>query len=175
MYGAGRGDPDVTAACVAIAAAAGDAAVFDEFVARAEAAPTPQEQLRYLYALGTFPSEALVLRAVELALSDEVRAQNGPFLIQRALRNRSHAPAAWVAVRDRWDEVRARFSASLVPRLLEGVTWLVDDASVADVPRFLAAHPVPEGARVIAQHLERQRIHRAMVEREWAGLTAALM
>jgi hypothetical protein len=80
-----------------------------------------------------------------------------------------------VAVRDRWDDVRGRFSASLVPRLLEGVTWLVDDASMADVPRFLSAHPIPEGARVIAQHLERQRIHRAMVDRERARLTAALL
>ena len=59
-----------------------------------------------------------------------------------------------------------RFSGSLLPRLLEGVTWLVDDASIADVPKFLAEHPIPEGARVIAQHLERQRVHRALVDRE---------
>jgi hypothetical protein len=167
-------DPDVAAASVAIVASAGDGAAFDDFIARADSASTPQEQLRFLYALGGFPTEALVLRAVDLALSDGVRPQNGPFLVQRALRNREHGPAAWVAVRDRWDDVRGRFSASLVPRLLEGVTWLVDDASMADVPRFLSAHPIPEGARVIAQHLERQRIHRAMVDRERARLTAAL-
>jgi hypothetical protein len=62
--------------------------------------------------------------------------------------------------------VRARFPGSLLPRLLEGVTWLVDDASMTDVPAFIAAHPIPEGTRVIAQHLERQRVHRAVVERE---------
>jgi puromycin-sensitive aminopeptidase len=174
-YRAAGVDPDVAAASVNIVAGAGDTATFDEFIARADSAATPQEQLRYLYALGSFPTEALVLRAVDLALSDAVRPQNGPFLVQRALRNRQHGPAAWVAVRNRWDEMRDRFSASLVPRLLEGVTWLVDDASVADVPRFLEAHPIAEGARVIAQHLERQRIHRAVVDRERSGLTAALL
>ena len=140
-----------------------------------KAAATPQEQLRFLYALGTFPTEELVLGAVDLALSDAVRPQNGPFLVQRALRNRPHGAAAWVRVRDRWTEVRARFSSSLVSRLLEGVTWLVDDASLADVPRFLDANPVPEGARVIAQHLERQRVHRALVDRERDRLSAVLL
>ncbi len=81
----------------------------------------------------------------------------------------------WAFVRDHWDEIRARFSGSLIPRILDGVTWLVDDASVVDVPRFVADHPIPEGTRVIAQHLERQRVHRALVERERARLSAALL
>jgi len=175
LYAAAGVDPDVGAACVAIVASAGDGATFDDYVARAANATTPQEQLRFLYALGTLPTEELVLRAVDFALSDAVRPQNGPFLVQRALRNRRHGPAAWVAVRDRWPEVRARFSTSLVSRLLEGVTWLVDDASLADVPRFIDANPVPEGARVIAQHLERQRVHRAVVDRDRDRLSAALL
>ncbi len=165
----------MAAACVGIVASAGNADTFDEFVARARTAPTPQAQLRYLYALGTLPTEDLVLRAARHAMSKAVRPQNGPFLIQRALRSREHGPAVWAFVRDHWDEIRGRFSASLMPRLLEGISWLVDDASLVDVPRFLAEHPVPEGARVIAQHLERQRVHRAVVDRERDRLSAALV
>ena len=168
-------DPDIASACVAIVASAGDDETFDDFVRRAAAARTPQAQLRYLYALGTFPTADLALRAARYAMSDDVRPQNGPFVIQRALRNREHGPLVWAFVRDHWDEVRARFSGSLIPRLLDGVTWLVDDASIIDVPRFLADHPVPEGARVIAQHLERQRVHRALVDRERGRLSAALL
>ncbi len=174
-YASGDSDPDVTAASIAIVASTGDADTFTEYVDRAQAAVTPQEQLRYLYALGTFPTEELVLRAVAHAISDAVRAQNGPFVVQRALRNREHGPAVWAYVRDHWTDVRARFSGSLLPRLLEGVSWLVDDSSIADVPKFLAANPVPEGARVIAQHLERQRVHRALVDRERTRLSAALL
>jgi puromycin-sensitive aminopeptidase len=169
------GDPDVMSAAVAIVASVGASDTFDEFVQRSSDATTPQEQLRYLYALGGFPTEELVLRAAQYAMSDAVRPQNGPFLIQRALRSREHGPAVWAFVRDHWDEVRTRFSGSLVPRIIDGVTWLVDDASLTDVPRFLADHPVPEGARVIAQHLERQRVHRATVDRERERLSAALL
>ena len=108
-------------------------------------------------------------------MSDQVRPQNGPFVIQPALRNREHGPLVWAFVRDHWDEVRARFSGSLIPRIVDGVTWLVDDSSIVDVPRFLAEHPVPEGARVIAQHLERQHVHRSLVDRERASLSAQLV
>ncbi len=167
-------DPDVAVAAVAIVASVGNEDDFDDYRRRSDAATSPQEQLRYLHALGDFPSEELVLRACDLALSDAVRPQNGPFVLQRALRNREHAPAAWRFVRDHWDAVRDRFSPSLVARIIEGTTWLVDDASYADVPAFLATHPVPEATRTIAQHMDRLHVHRATVERERERFAEAL-
>jgi puromycin-sensitive aminopeptidase len=167
-------DPDAAAAAVAVVAHHGDPDRFEEFLRRFRDAPTPQEQLRYLFALAQFPDETLVLRAVELALGDEVRAQNAPFLLQRALRHRAHGRRAWETVRDRWERVESKIARTLLPRMLEGITWLVDDESVEDVPAFLAAHPIPEGARVIAQHLERQRVHRRLVERDAGRFAAAL-
>ncbi|GIU88737.1 MAG: aminopeptidase [Acidimicrobiia bacterium] len=170
----GGADPDVVAAAVAVAAHHGDAGRFERFLDRFRTAPTPQEQLRYLFALAQFPDESLVLRAVELALGDEVRAQNAPFLVQRALRHADHGRRAWETVVAHWPRVEAKVARTLLPRMFEGVTWLVDDASVADVPAFVAAHPVPEGERVIAQHLERQRVHRALVGREAGRFAAAV-
>ncbi|MDQ1461970.1 MAG: puromycin-sensitive aminopeptidase, partial [Actinomycetota bacterium] len=119
--------------------------------------------------------EALVLRAVELALSDAIRAQNGPFVVQRALRNRDHGPAAWAFVRDHWDRVQARFSPSLIPRVIEGTTWLVEDRVADDVTNFVNTHPVAAGGRTIAQHMERLQVHRATVARERDRFTAALV
>jgi len=172
---AGTRDPDVEAAAVAVVASAGTRDDFDRFLARSAAASSPQAQLRYLYALGEFPSEEMVLQACELAISDEVRAQNGPFLLQRALRNREHGAAAWAFVRDHWDTVRTRFSPGLLPRVIEGTTWLVEDAVAGDVLTFVDAHPVAAGARTIAQHMERLRVHRAAVQRERGRLSAALL
>jgi puromycin-sensitive aminopeptidase len=168
-------DPDVAVAAVLIVASVGNEDDFDDYRTRSDQATSPQEQLRYLHALGDFPSEQLVLRSCELALSDAVRPQNGPFLLQRAMRNREHGPAAWRFVRDHWDAVRDRFSPALVARIVEGTTWLVDDASYADVPAFVESHPVPEATRTIAQHLDRLHVHRATVERERERFSQAIL
>jgi hypothetical protein len=148
---------------------------FDEFLTRASATSSPQEQLRYLYALGDFPAEALALRAVELTLTDDIRAQTGPFVVQRALRNRDHGAAVWAFVRDNWGEITSRFSPSLLPRVIEGTTWLVDDAVASDVTTFVASHPLASGGRTVAQHMDRLQVHRATVGRERERFSAVLL
>jgi puromycin-sensitive aminopeptidase len=175
IYERGGADADVQAASISVVAGNGTADDFDEYLSRADATTNPQEQLRYLYSLGDFPTEALVLRALELAMSDKIRAQNGPFLVQRALRNRDHGPAAWAFVRDNWERAQARFSPSLVPRIIEGTTWLVEDRVADDVTKFVGSHPVAAGGRTIAQHMERLQVHRATVARERDRFAAALL
>jgi puromycin-sensitive aminopeptidase len=168
-------DADVVAACITVVASAGSESDFDEFARRA-ADPTasPQEQLRYLYALGDFPTEALVLRAAALALSDEVRTQNAPFVLQRTLRNREHGPQAWRFVRANWDEIRGRLRGALASRMLEGGSWLVDDDTVRDMQSFLSEHPIPDAARLVAQTLERQRVNQEFVKRERSRFSKAV-
>ncbi len=175
IYARGGADADVQAAAISIVASTGTADDFDQFLARAAATANPQEQLRYLYSLGDFPTEDLVLRALELALSNDIRAQNGPFVVQRALRNRDHGPAAWRFVRDNWERARTRFSPSLIPRLIEGTTWLVQPGVAGDVSRFVTSHPLPTGGRTIAQHLERLDVHCATAARERDRFAAALL
>ena len=54
-------DADVVAACITVTASHGDSALWEDFADRFRDAATPQDQLRYLYALAQFPDEALVL------------------------------------------------------------------------------------------------------------------
>jgi puromycin-sensitive aminopeptidase len=171
----GGADADVQAAAIAVVASHGTDQDFERFLARSAQTANPQEQIRYLHSLGDFPTEELVLRAAELALSDKIRAQNGPFVVQRALRNRDHGATAWAFISDNWERVRARFSPSLLPRLIEGTTWLVDDAVATDVTTFVASHPLPSGGRTIAQHMERLEVHRVTVARERERFSAALL
>jgi aminopeptidase N len=167
-------DPDVVAASVSIVSHHGTEDDFDAFVDRFRGATTPQEQLRYLYALGQFPTTPLVQRALDLAVSGDVRTQNAPFLVQRALRNRSQGAYTWAFVRDHWSYAIERFPSNLVVRMLEGVLWLLDDDVAADVATFLGQHPFAHGERTIRQHVERLQLHVAARRRESAALTAAL-
>ena len=176
IYERGGADADVQAAAISVVASNGTADDFDEFVARAAQTANPQEQLRYLYSLGDFPTEELVLRAAELALSDEIRAQNGPFVIQRALRNREHgAGGVGVRARQLGPGAAAASVRRCIPRVIEGTTWLVDDAVADDVTTFVDTHPLASGGRTVAQHMERLRVHRATVARERDRFSAALL
>ena len=95
--------------------------------------------------------------------------------MQRALRNREHGPVVWAFVRDHWERALRRFSPALIPRLIEGTTWLVEDHVAEDVLAFVSTHPVPAGTQTIDQHMERLRVHRAAVERERERFSASLL
>jgi puromycin-sensitive aminopeptidase len=166
-------DADVAGAAVAVVAAGGGEAEYEDFLARRAAATTPQEELRYLYALSGFPDAGLVRRTLDLAI-DEVRAQNTPFVITLLLANRGAREAVWDLVKQRWDDLAAKLPESLLERALGGVVSLCTPEGAADVRGFLEAHPIASRARTVAQLLERLDVAVALRRREGAGLGDAL-
>ena len=128
----------------------GGEAEFEAFVGRYRHPQTPQEEVRYLYALAGFPQAALSERAFEMAMT-EVRTQNAPFLVQLLLSNRDNGAATWSRVSDSWDGLVERFPSQTVPRMLEGAKLLCRDAALAArVQSFVAEHPVRSGQRTVA-------------------------
>ena len=65
---------------------------------------TPQEQLRYLYALARFRDPDLFDRLLASTLTDDVRPQDAPFLLATATTNRDLGDRAWRFIADHWDE-----------------------------------------------------------------------
>ena len=167
-------DPAGAAAVVEVLAHVGDEARFDAYVDRFKNAPTPQEQLRYLYALAEFPDARLIERVLDMTLTGQVRSQNSPFVIGRAMRNRLHGPLAWEFVRRHWQVLNERLPHNSIVRMLEGVKALSRPEQAADVTGFFAEHPVPQGAKTLAQHLDRLRVNLALRQREADRLPAAL-
>jgi puromycin-sensitive aminopeptidase len=152
-------DPDLASAILGAVAASGGPDEFEAFLARFRHPSTPQEEMRYLYALAGFTDPALAARAFELART-EVRTQNAPFLIHQLLASRDNGPATWPRVREHWDELGARIPANILPRMLGGVTSLCRDPALADEVRaFVRAHPLPIGQRTVDQTLERLGIN----------------
>ena len=167
-------DPSLAAAAAAVVAQTGDGADFDTFLRRSEDAADPQEEQRYLHALADFPAEAEMARLLDLTLTERVRSQNGPYVLRRALANRDRGAQAWAFVGSHWDELCERFPSNSIARMLEGVRSLATPALAAEVSAFLADHPVPQGAKIIDQHLERQRVNVALASREAEALAAHL-
>ena len=165
----GAVDADLLASATGVVAADATAAEHADLLERWRAAENPQEEVRYLYALVDTPSQEDFEVSLDL-VANEVRTQNAPYVLMRALSHPTLGAVAWRYLIDRWDDITERFPTNSLPRRLEGIRWLTDDA-VADpeaeggAPMFLAAHPLGSGDQLVRQSLELQAVHRALVER----------
>ena len=148
-------DADLADAVVRVVAAHADTDTWDELRRRAAAARTPQDRLRHQGALADADDPALVRRFCDLVLTDEVRTQDGLFLLRRALANRHATRDVWAFVVAHWDEITTRFPSASVPRLIDGIRGVTDRELAAEIVTHLGEHPVPQGATVIRQHVER--------------------
>ncbi len=169
-------DPTLAAAALAVVAAHGDAADFARIRRRFENASDPQTEQRHLAALADFPDAELVRSILEGTLNGSVRTQDGPYLIRRALANRRCGPDAWDFLAEHWDRLLAIFPTNYsLARMLEGVTALDQAELAARVRDFMAAHPLPQGTKQVAQHLERLDINVALRARESDRLAEAVL
>ncbi len=117
-------DPELVAAATSVVAAHGGVDDYERLQHGFLTAPTPQEQLRQLYALAEFDDEDLVLRTCEFAFSGSVKSQNAPFVLRLAVANRRHGPAAWRFVREHWEQANATFPSSSIVRMVDSVKLL---------------------------------------------------
>ncbi len=159
-------DAAVLAAALSVASSIGDQADFDDFLAASRQAGTPQEEVRYLMALAEFPDVDLVSQLFPAILANEVRTQNAPFWLGRAITNRTCGAAVWEFVKDHWQELNELFPTGSIVRMVSGITTLTEADQVGDTAAFFADHPVPQGATTLGQILERQRVGAALKARE---------
>ena len=154
--GAEAVDPAIAAAALQVVATHAGPEEHAEVLRRWREATTPQEEQRHLGALAAARDPELFATALELAFG-EVRTQDAPYLLRRALHNPLRGPSAWRYLTGRWDEAVERFPSSGVPRMLEGIRCFTDEDLSAQVTGFLEEHPVAVGEAQVRQHVERMR------------------
>ncbi len=156
--------PDLVPAVVTIAAYSGGEDVYRLMYDRFKAATTPQDQVRYLYALAAPEDPDLLSRTLSLCLSGEVRTQDAPYVIGAVLASRAGAHRAWPFIEEHWDTIRSRFPDNSIPRLLEAMSSLADADLAGRIHAFLDTHPVPQ-TKPVAQSLEKLDNNVAFAER----------
>jgi puromycin-sensitive aminopeptidase len=159
-------DPSLLAAAVRVIASTGTSDEFEEFLRRFKQAPTPQEELRFLSALADFEDADLVRRVLSMSITDDVRTQNAPYLLRRALSNREQGELAWLFIEGEWQTINDRFPSNSIVRMLEGVRSLSAPSIAPQVFTFFETHEVPQGDKTLAQHLERLEVNVALRSRE---------
>jgi puromycin-sensitive aminopeptidase len=167
-------DADLVTAVVTVVAFAGGEAEYDTMLEQFRRATTPQDEIRYLYALAAPEAPALLARTLEMCLSSEVRTQDAPYLLATILASRAGHRPAWNFMTGRWDDLVARFPRNSIPRMLEAVAAIADAELAPAIHQFLDAHPVPQGERQLAQARERLDINVAFGQRIAPNLATEL-
>jgi puromycin-sensitive aminopeptidase len=165
-------DAAVAAAAIDVVAHTGGGSEHARYRDLAREAGTPQEQERYLFALARFRDPVLVDATLAATLTDEIRSQDAPFLLNLAMTSRDHGPRAFRFVMEHWDAMRERFAASNIIALGAGVRWLTDPSAVDDAQAFFAEHDIPQNHLMLQQALERQRVAAALRRRAKPELEA---
>jgi aminopeptidase N len=161
--------PTLAPAVLQVAAAGGDAALYDRYVAKMNASiATPEEYYRFFNALATFSDPALRQRTLTFALK-EARSQDTPLLLGQLL---GQAPEiAWTFIKANWTSVTDRVGTFQgVPAIVMSLSGC-STASSTEIKTFFDAHPVPEAARALTQAYERIASCAAVKERQAAAFT----
>ena len=166
--------PDLVDPVLHTTARLSDPADYERILHRFRTASTPQEEVSTLVALSSVEDLGLFTRTVELYLSNDVRTQNAPLVLGAALRSIVGGPTAWEAVRRRWDEINERYPSNSISRLLSGLASQANPSLAVDARAFLSEHPIPQGAKQVAQTLETLDVNARFVTEVGPTLADAL-
>ena len=149
-------DPTAAGAIVEVAASHGDRALWDGLSAAAKGATSPDDQYRYLYALGDFTDPALVRLGLDRVLSPDVRTQNAGRYLSGFLRNPAANQAAWAFLKEHWKDLEPKLSVAFADvGVVQAIGSFCDAASRDDVRTFFATHKLGNAARGVDQTIER--------------------
>lgn len=155
-------NPDLNDTIAGVIAYNGDKSDYDTLFELYKSAKTPEAKLRNLMALAVFRQPDLIKRTLELALTDEVKTQDAPHLVQKSLHTIAGRNIAWQFIKDNWKVMNERYPSKLFIRIVKGANSLVEPKAVEDMTAFLSTHPVHSGDRAIAKVIERGKINAAL-------------
>ena len=167
-------DADLAAAATAVVAATGDADDYERMLDQYRTGATPQVQLRHLHSLAEFDDADLMERTLALAMTDEVKTQNAPFVLRASIANLHHGRAAWDFVRRNWSDINERFPRNTISRMIDTVKLHDRPADLAQAQAFFSEHPIEQAAKQLEQMLERQQVNADVRAHNEADLTQSL-
>jgi len=149
--------PNIVNAVLRTAAAGGDRALYDRYVAELpKTRSTPEEYYRFFNALGWFRDPALVTRSLEFASSDQVRSQDTSTLIGLLLNQPEAQDVAWAFVKSHWAQLTEKLGVFQgIPGIVSALGGFCSTERANDIRAFFEKNPVPPAARSLQQSLER--------------------
>jgi len=122
-----------------------------------------EEKVRLHGALCSFSDSSLLGRALEISLSDKIRAQDSIRIIVGVSSSSLGRSLAWDFVRNNWKEIDNRYGDGgfALNRLVSLVSGFSEEKRISEVEDFFEKNPTPAAERSIQQALERIRLNTA--------------
>ena len=156
LAGGPRLDPTLAGPIVQIAAAHGDAKLYDALTAALAKAISPDEHDRYLYALADFRDPTLIDRGLQYSLSPQLRSQDTAIYLGSFLANPAARTRAWTFTKQQWAQLEPKITISLGDvSLVRALSAFCDTDTRDDIKAFFAAHKLPAAVRTLDQTIER--------------------
>lgn len=167
-------DAELVPSIVHIVAHEGDEKTYADFLRLSRDASTPQDTIRFLYALARFQRQDLLAKTVSLCLSSDVRSQDAPYLFAAVIRNPAGGAFAWDFLKANFEEMKSRFPDLAMHKLVEALSVLDTSTLESDIRKFFCHHHIATGETAVRQMLEQLRVNVRLRQKEKAALKAAL-
>src|SRR5215213_7507889 len=172
-------DGDIVAAVIRIAAHAGDATRYEEFLKNYESKDaTPQDKNRYLDALTAFRQPDLLQKTLDKTIEpEEIRTQDAPRVVQFILMSVYGRDLAWEFVKGHWEPMSALYHQSGLSRVCQGLSGLSTPELASEVDQEVRRVKIDGqtlqqylGGKTLEQILERLRVFVGLSERDGENL-----
>lgn len=140
--------PEIAGKSLMIAAMNGDAALYDQYVARLKGAKNPEEYGFYLQALGMFPEPELAKRTYDLVLGPDVKNQD-LYALYFPLINYRVQPQAWELFKTDFPAIMKKVDGPDAVSLAQAAGAFCDAGLRDDSQKFFAAQKLPGTERIL--------------------------
>ena len=154
-------EPDLRAAAIGLAAASGDAALFDTYADRAANDPDPELKETFTTALAAFEAPALVAKAQAMLFDGKIPQQDTSVFVASLLANPAARGPVWTQMQRDWRGFSKRLEGA--PAVLSRVIRafgnnLPGPVGEAEVRALLQAHTPKDQREVVDQVMDRMRV-----------------
>ena len=144
-------DPTFANAALPIASRNGDATLFDQLQKTSLESVNPQSRAVALRALEEFRDPSLEKRALDFAVSGQVRNQDAASFVAHELHTRDTQDLAWQYIQDNWTKVSAQFTTFSGASLVNSAGGFCSVDRADQVSTFFATHKVAASERALSR------------------------
>jgi aminopeptidase N len=142
-------DPAIAGTALAIAAANGDAALYDKLLALSKSSNDPEVKTQALFLTARFSDPALVKRTLDSVAAGEVRNQDSWILLSILLQVPQTREQTWQYMQKNWDKVQAQFTTFSGAGVVQATGSFCSVEKRDEVESFFKTHPVKAAERAL--------------------------